>query len=90
MKSKKAAIKRRKTKKPARSQKKRAKVWLGNRRAKQKRLLLAKKLAKPKAAVQQALPLPKTSPEESAKLLKQLYNKAAERGFATEAEILHA
>ncbi len=56
------------------------------RRQEQKK---AKKFLKQSGAAQ-AAPLPQVSPEVAEKLLKELQAKGAERGFVTEAEILHA
>ena len=54
--------------------------------------LLKKVVAKQKQEVKKpkAVPAPEITPEQSAKLLAELMEKGAERGFATEAELLHA
>ncbi len=81
-------VKKKKLKLKKKAFKKSGQKKLAKRKAKVKTSVKAKTHAA--QPVQGILPLPRKSPEETEKILQKLMFKAAERGFATEAEILHA
>lgn len=85
--------KKKKAKKVKKAAKKAAKKQYHNRRKKQVKKVqkpVRKKASKPKAAVKPAVFAVASQPPVDPKLLERLMEKAAERGFVTEAELIHA